>query len=302
MDIITSKYKNMLIYIFLSISHDLFDFCFLCGIMGNHVAAIVKRKGITMEKEGYLLQSVDNALKIMDLLSEHEEMGVADIHKATGQGRASIFRLLYTLEAGGYVTKSASAKYRLSNKFVYYGDLVVRRNNLVRMARPFMRKLRDECKQTTHLAILTEEGKSTFLYKEGTNNAIQMRSYIGLSMEAYITATGKVQLAQLSDQEIERMADGMNFVVYTENTIASKQALIREVQMIRQRGYAEDREESEIGLTCYAAPVFDYSGECVAGISVSGSTALMQRDHDAIIDHLIQTAHALSRELGYHGG
>ncbi len=251
-----------------------------------------------MEKGNYILQSVENALGIMDLLSQHEELGVAEIHKFTGLGRASVFRLLYTLEAGGYVSKSASAKYRLSNKFAHYGNIVIGRYDLVMTARPYLQKLRDLSNQTTHLSVMTGDGKSTFLYKEATNNAIQMLSQIGLSMDASSTASGKSMLAQLDDAELYRLADQYAYEPLTETSIKNKMQLIREIQLIRQRGYAEDLEEHEVGLTCYAAPIYGLNNECVAAISVSGATALMQRDRDQLIEHLLDVARQLSRELG----
>ena len=87
----------------------------------------------------------------------------------------------------------------------------------------------------------------------------------------------------------------------TPTTILSAEALLKELQLIRKCGYSVDNEESEIGLTCFAAPVRDYTNSSVVAISISGPTARMQLHKDELITSLLETAAVISGELGYKG-
>ena len=110
-------------------------------------------------------------------------------------------------------------------------------------------------------------------------------------------------LAWLGEDALQETVRGYRYRAYTEKSnILSTQDLMKELEIIRRRGYAEDLEAHEIGLTCYAAPVFDYAGSCAAAISTSGRTAVMEKEHKRIVDHLLRVSDALSRELGYQGG
>ena len=95
-----------------------------------------------MAGDQYLLSSVGNALDILDLLSRKEFLGVAEISKELKLGKTSVFRLLYTLEAKGFVLKDGHAKYMLSKKFSYFGDVVAQRRDDYALAKPELIKLR----------------------------------------------------------------------------------------------------------------------------------------------------------------
>jgi IclR family transcriptional regulator, KDG regulon repressor len=80
-----------------------------------------------MSEDKYLLSSVSNTLDILDLLSKHKELGVSEISRELNIGRASIFRMLYTLDKKEFVLKTPNAKYRLGIKFALYGSIVLKR-------------------------------------------------------------------------------------------------------------------------------------------------------------------------------
>ena len=252
-----------------------------------------------MDKSIYILSSVSKALLIMDLLSEHDRLGITDIYKRLGNDKSSTFRLLYTLEAGGYVTKTSDAKYSLSVKFAQYGTMILGRQNLSVLARFHLRKLRDACGHTANLAILGLDGKGTLIYKEQSNVAYQMGTAVGFGLDAYCTGTGKMMLSQLPSEEQRRYAGNYNYQTLTEHTITSSEELLERLKTIREQGYAEDNEESEIGLTCYAAPVYNIEGVCIAAISVAGSTYRMQQTKETTLPMVMETALRISIDLGY---
>jgi len=253
-----------------------------------------------MEKDKYLMSSVSNTLDIVDLLSKHEEMGVAEICKELDMGKASVFRMLYTLEKKDFVHKTSNAKYKLGVKFAHYGTIVLERQNILSAIKPYLQKLRDEHNETAHMSILDDDFNIIFMGKEMSNSTIQMTSRIGARMASYCTGTGKVLLASLTDEELEKAIESFEFVKRTNNTIIDKDALIKELDTIRRQGYAEDFEESEIGLICYAAPVKDITGKTIAAISISGPSVRMRQNRGALVDSIKSTAMEISKEMGYN--
>ena len=89
-----------------------------------------------MEKDRYLLSSLNNALCLLDLLSHASSLSLAELTHLSGMDKASVFRSLYTLEKNGYVQKLPEARYRLGMKFLYYGNLVAAQQDIVTAARP----------------------------------------------------------------------------------------------------------------------------------------------------------------------
>jgi len=254
-----------------------------------------------MDNDKYLLSSVYNTLEILDLLSKHEELGVADISKELNMGRASIFRMLYTLEKKGFVHKTSNAKYKLGIKFAHYGSIVLERINDFSIAKPFLQRLRDEHNLTTHLAILDDDYNIIFMAKELSKATIQMTSKVGAKLPAYCTGTGKVLLASRLDSELEEKIKSFELKRLTAETITDSNKLIEELNRIKEKGYGADLEESEIGLTCFAAPVKDITGKVIAAISISGASKVMVQNKEALVGSLKETASEISKAMGYKG-
>lgn len=247
------------------------------------------------------MSSLDNALDVLDYLSNHDELGVAEISKGLDIGRASIFRMLYTLEKKNYVYKTPDAKYRLGIKFAHYGSIVLDKQNIFTLIRPYLQKLRDKHNETIHLAILDKDLNVIIMDKEMSTSTIQMTSRIGSKMSFYATSTGKVLVANLMDDEMEKIIRSYNLIKFTDNTVTDHDELIKLLNKIKDQGYGADLEESEVGLTCYAVPIKDITGNVIAAISMSGPTARMEKNKEDLLNSLKETANEVSVAMGYKG-
>lgn len=250
-------------------------------------------------KNQYILSSLYNALEILDLLSKYEELSLAEISKEVNLGKASVFRMLYTLEKKGFVHKTSHAKYKLGMKFAYYGSIASERQNILSVARPHLQKLRDKLNETVHMSILDNDNNVIFMLKEVGNYSIQMASKVGAKMPPYCTGTGKMLLAGLPDEELKNIINNLDFGKKTNYTITDRIRFEEEIKKIRILGYAEDIEECEIGLICYAAPVKDMTGNIIAAISVSGPTERMRQNRLQLIDAIKEEAKDISEAMGY---
>lgn len=246
----------------------------------------------------YILQSVDHALQMVELLGAHAPMGVAEAAKLLGVGKSTAFRLLNTLEYRGFAKKDESAKYRLALKVAHLGSMVLDSFDIAKVAHPYLEELTRDVGETAHLVVLDENGNACFIDKVVCqNSSFRMESKVGAQKPAYSTATGKVLLAYRDGAYRQAYAEHTRFARFTEHTLHSGDALLAELADIRARGYGFDAEESEQGLFCIAAPVFDYTGQAVAAISASGLSGRMRKRRDEIIARVQETSQRISAEL-----
>lgn len=250
-------------------------------------------------QDTYILSSVYNSLQILDLLSEKDNLSIAEISKELGFGRSSVFRMLYTLEKCSYIQKNENAKYSLGYKFASYGSEVIRKQDIVAICRPYMRELRDRFNEAVQLGVLTKSGKVVFIAKEASDMGIQMNTVIWREKEAYSMASGKVMLSQLEPEDMLYYISGYEYVPLTANTVKDKEQLLAQLEIIRKAGYATDMEESELGLVCFAAPIFNCSGKCVASLSISGLSTRMYPLQHELVNAVVETARAISGALGH---
>lgn len=252
-----------------------------------------------MEKNQYILDTLEVALDIMDLLDIQGEMGLSEICRALDVGKTRAFRIMSTLVSKRYVIKTKDAQYRLGVKFAAYGEHLTERVDLANELRQFLRRLRDKYNETVHLAVLVDNANIVFMGKEMGNSAFRMGSKVGALMPTYCTSTGKVLLASLEPDEMEEALSRLELKKLTDNTIISRDKLRENLFEIRKNGYGTDNEESEVGLMCFAAPIKDYTGKTIAAISMSGPTARMQVNRNVMIKAILETAHDASEYMGF---
>jgi len=248
-----------------------------------------------------LLQSVQNALRVLDAFSETEtEFTLGELSQRLGLGKSTVHRLLLTLESGGCIARNpGSGKYQLGMKLLHLGALVLKQINLIKVAHPYLETLAREVEETVHLVVL-DRMEAVFVDKVESLRPMQMGSRIGYRMPAHCTATGKVMLAHLPARDLERFWAGKRLVALTAHTVTAPAALAEELRRIRERGYAVDREESEEGLMCVAAPVRDLGGRVVAAASVSGPAARLAPREAEMASRIRETAAAISTAMGWH--
>ena len=240
----------------------------------------------------YIIGTVDSALSILNLFFEYEELSAAEVGKLLGVSRSTAFRFMVTLENRGFVTKTASGKYRLGLNMFSLGMLAYNRMELVHIAHPILQDVADDAGETCHIAILDGGVRVIFIDKALGSSWLKMDTALGYSQYAHCTATGKAILAYQSDQVLNQYIRNTTFVQSTPYSIKDARELLQILDRVRFDGYACDNEESELGLTCYAKPLLDASGRTYAAISISGPTTRMEKNKTA---HLKRLEHAVAR-------
>jgi len=248
------------------------------------------------------LSSVATAIALLKAFSEDDtEIGISSLAKRLGLAKSTVHRLATTLVSDGLLEQDPqSGKYRLGIALFRLGALVRRRMDVSNEARPFLFDLRKKTNETVHLAILDGTEIMYVYYLESTQ-AIRMRSDLGGRKPAFCTAEGQAILAFGPPEIVERVAKA-GLRARTPQTITDVTRLAKELQVVRQRGYAMDDEESEIGMRCIAAPIRNDAGEIVAAVGVAGPVSrLTKKTLASFAPHVIGTAAAISARLGHAG-
>lgn len=246
----------------------------------------------------YILSSLDHALDVLNLFFEHEELAASTAAKELGVSRTAAFRMLYTLEAKGFLTRTPDGAYRLGIKLFSLGSLAQSRMVLTGLVRPYLTRLAEATGETAHLAIMDGPQHVVFVDKVLGRLNLKMDTVLGDRRWAHQTATGKMLLSLKPREQWEQYARSAVFNKPTPNAITSAQGLYDELERTHERGWAIDNEESEEGLTCLAVPLVDGSGAAIAAISCSGPSTRMERNRDERLSELRRAAQAIARAAG----
>lgn len=248
-----------------------------------------------------IVQSVERSLSIIEVLSECEDgLGLTDISEKVNLHKSTVHRLLNTLIVKGYVHQDGNSnKYKLTLKLFELGSKKVEKMNIVTTARPFLQELMEKTNESVHL-VVREGPEIVYVEKIESQNPLRMYSRIGKRMQAYCTAVGKAMLSNISDEEILSVWNNSNIRKLTKYTITDFEKFKQVINIVREKGYATDEQENEIGIRCVAASVMNYNGETCGAISISGSIiSFTEEKIDEFSKLVIEYAHKISRELGY---
>lgn len=249
------------------------------------------------------VQSVKRAFTILELLGQSDiGLSISDLAEQSGLALGTTHRLLQTLIELGYADQDTETHhYMLGLHFLQLHGQVLRRLNLAERAMPLMKMLMRRVNETVHLAVLDGPDIVYIDRVEGLQT-VGMYTVIGKRMRAHATALGKAILANKPDSVWRSIAQEYGLPRYSPNTITTPEAFAEELERIRERGYAIDDCEGPEKVRCMAAPIYDYTGQVIAGASISGPKERMRPDRDDILGEMIRdTCHQISSSLGYFG-
>jgi DNA-binding IclR family transcriptional regulator len=246
------------------------------------------------------VQSVDRAVTILEILARVGEVGVTELSRELGVHKSTAFRLVAALERRDLVEQNAGrGKYRLGTGILRLAGATTSRLDLVQESRTVSRALAQHTGETVNIAVLSD-GAALYMDQVAGSSALQPHNWVGQRIPLHATSNGKVLLSTLERAEIERHVPVLR--AYTANTITSIDAFMRELEEVRQRGYAIAIDELEIGLTAVAGPIRNIHGEVMASISISGPTfRLDARRVPQMSEAVVEASKEVSRRLGWRG-
>ncbi len=253
------------------------------------------------ERKGKLVQSVDRSLAIMEAMArDGGPMSLGEISAEVELTRSTVHRLLSTMMARGFVRQDAqSGKYSLGFRALEVGTSFLASLDIRDVARPYLRSLATECGETANMAVL-EGSDVVYIDQVEAESIVKMRARLGSRGPAYCTGSGKVLLAGLSDEELDRLFGGRLLKRYTTRTITDLDRLRQELARVRRDGFALDFGEMEPAVRCAAAPVRDHEGHIACAVSISGPSDRIEgeRLRCVLVPAVVKAAGQISAELG----
>lgn len=255
------------------------------------------------EKSEYIIQAVDHALDLLEQFQgEVDELGVTELSKRLKLHKNNVFRLLATLESRNYIEQNkVTENYRLGLKTLELGQTFIKQMGLLRQSRPVLESLVKECNETTYVAIL-KDSHIVYLDVVETDLTVRVVPRVGSRLPAYCTAAGKVQLAYMTDEELDNYLPAKELKRFTANTITDRDAIKNHLARIAEQGYAIDNEEMDDGVCCVAAPIRDYTRRIIGAVSISGPSMRFSKERmEKELIPLVQRAgEDISTKLGFH--
>jgi len=255
------------------------------------------------DKSEYIIQAVDHALDLLEQFKwDVDELGVTELSKRLKLHKNNVFRLLATLESRNYIEQNrVTENYRLGLKTLELGQTFIKQMGLLRQSRPVLEALVKECNETTYVAIL-KESHIVYLDAVETDMTVRVVPRVGARLPAYCTAAGKVQLAYMTDEELDNYLPTRELKAYTAHTIVDRDQLKEHLRKIADQGYAIDNEEMDIGVCCVGAPIRDYTRRIIGAISISGPSMRfsMERMEKELIPLVKRAGEDISTKLGFH--
>jgi IclR family transcriptional regulator, KDG regulon repressor len=252
-------------------------------------------------KRKYTINSLDRGLKILLILGENGgPLGVNEISRQLAIDKSTTYRIMSTLCGQGFIEQDPDTrKYHLGPRVIEVAALKLRSIKLLKTARPVMHGLMVQSRETAHLAIHVD-GEVMYLDSEQHGGIISVTTSAGGKAPMHSSAVGKALLSELSAEEVDRILSVKGLQRFTEATIVDPRELHQHLQQCRERGFGFDDEETNVGVRCLAAPVFDHRGSVVAAVGISGPTQRMSFERIPILAHLVKECAAkISQQLGF---
>lgn len=231
------------------------------------------RAGVVRQAEG--MGGLAKGLAIIETLSSRGAQSVADAARAAKSTRAAARRCLLTLVELGYVER-IGREFRPLPRLRNLGQPRSVRDRLTESSSDILGDGRDRLNESVSLAVL-EKDHVIFVARAEAEHIVRTGVRIGARLPAYCSATGRVLLGELHDDEIRAIIGTEPLHRRTPHTIVEPERLLNAIDDSRASGFAISDEELEIGMRALAVPVRDIDGTIVAAVSVSAYSARVNR-------------------------
>ncbi|MET4574621.1 DNA-binding IclR family transcriptional regulator/sugar lactone lactonase YvrE [Stenotrophomonas rhizophila] len=233
-------------------------------------------------------QALSKGLSLLTLIADAPHpLPFGELCRYSGLPKSTLHRILQTLIEYRLVrTDEASQTYRLGTRLFEMAHQVWSDFDLRSAAEPELLRLREMAQETTRLGVL--EGRDILIIDQRDHvQAMRLANGVGSRLPALATAIGKAVMSHRPPEELQRYLSATPLQPLTPHSILSLEALQRELDLIKARGYAVSVEESALGVSGVAAPILDHRGEAIGAVSISGPSFRLP----------LERLHALGRDV-----
>jgi IclR family transcriptional regulator, acetate operon repressor len=221
------------------------------------------------------VQSLARAFTILEVMADAGgEIGLSQLATQAQLPPATIHRLVRTLVDLGYVRQEPSRHYSLGPRLMRLVDTSTKR--LETLAHPYMSDVVDALGESVNLAVLDGEEIVYVAQVQPSRNFMRMFTEVGLRTKPHSTAVGKAILATRPEDEVRELLKRTGMPRRTEHTLTTPKLLFADLERVRERGYALDDGEQELGVRCVGLAV--PGAPRPLAISMSGPLTRMSDD------------------------
>jgi IclR family KDG regulon transcriptional repressor len=217
------------------------------------------------------IQSLGRAFAILEEVARHREgIGLADLSKRVGLHNSTAFHLVKTMVSLGYIRQEKDTKrYRVGRPLFALAASSLDEIEMVNVATPVLEDLARDTGESSHFAVRMGDAVTVIARTSGPG-AFQLTDRVGVVRPAHCTALGKIILAALRPDQLQRFLERVELKPSTEKSITDIAVLRREIEEIRRSGIAFDDGEFNLEVRCVAVPVRDFTGQIVGALGISG--------------------------------
>lgn len=253
-----------------------------------------------MEKSA--VRTIDRLVVILDCFTKDKwSWSLAELSARLGLPKSTLHRFLVGLEVHGILRRGdEDGRWRLGHQLFVWGSLAVESIGLREVAAPIMRELAD---QTGETVLLTEyhAREVVCIEKVEASHPVRLALRVGAVRFPHAGASSKVLMAYLPDAEVRAIIYEKALPRLCERTITDPDELLAELAHIRERGYADSYEETDVGAWGIATPIWDWRGEVVAALGIAGPTVrYCQPQAEEYVRLCCDAAGRISTLLGAH--
>jgi len=249
------------------------------------------------------VQSLGRAFAILEEVARHREgIGLAELSKLVGLHNSTTFHLAKTMVSLGYMRQERDSKrYRVGRPLFALAASALDEIEMVNLATPVLEDLSRETGESGHFAVRMGDSVVVIARTSGPG-AFQLTDRVGVVRPAHCTALGKIILASLRPDQLKRFLERVELKPSTAKSITEASVLLREIAEVRRSAIAIDDGEFNAEVRCIAVPVYNFTGDVIGALGISGPIWRMSDQVLKSRAKLVQAAaQRLSTEFGASG-
>lgn len=254
-----------------------------------------------MREEEKQISMITKSFEVLELLSKNPYgLTLQEIVTQLQYPKSSLYKIVSNLQEIGYLGREIdSSRYFLSRKLLTLGVTAFNSSNIIERSKEYMKLLRDEVGESVMIGTLIDDEVVLLEQITGSLDFVFTLKQ-GMRFNLYSTAPGKVILAFLDKSKQNEIVDNLRLEAINEYTITDKELLKKELDIIRQKGYAADINETVEGVHCIAAPIWDETKNAIACVWTSGPAGrLPKKNIETIAQKIIECGLSISYNIGY---
>ncbi|OBC04667.1 IclR family transcriptional regulator [Mycobacterium sp. 852013-50091_SCH5140682] len=212
------------------------------------------------------VHSVERAFELLEILAScGGSMALSELATRAELPQPTIHRFARTLLTMGYLRQHDDRRYALGPKMVRLGASAAQLNGA--WSRPYLAELVERTGESANMAVLDND-RAIYVAQVPSPHTMRMFTEVGRRVHLHCTGVGKGLLMQLPNDVVRTLMTRVGMPTSNQNSLTTPDALIRDIELSRSRGYAVDEGEQEIGVRCFAVPV--PAAPTLTVISISG--------------------------------